>query len=131
MTHRFRPQTAQLQLCFCCSFIFLNTVSFSTLTKFRLSSSDKFNQNSLIRSLSSVVDVDQIFELPGPGPLEDGLEEGFNEGFLLVAPFPLLFPPPAGFAATPAVAVAVFVARPFPALFPVPVPTPVWALAAG
>lgn len=59
-TDRFRPQTAQLQLCFCCSFIFFRTASFSTLTRFLRSSSPRPSQNSLMRSLSSVEDVLQI-----------------------------------------------------------------------
>ena len=54
-TDRFRPHTAQLQLCFCCSFIFRNTASFSTLTSALRSSSLSPSQNSLIRSRSSVV----------------------------------------------------------------------------
>jgi hypothetical protein len=60
-TYRFLPQTAQLQLCLCCSFIFRNTVSFSTLTNSFLSFSPSPNQNSLIRSRSSVEFVDHIF----------------------------------------------------------------------
>ena len=59
-TDRFRPHTAQLQLCFCCSFIFFRTASFSTLTRFLRSSSPRPSQNSLMRSLSSVEDVLQI-----------------------------------------------------------------------
>ena len=59
-TYRLRPQTAQLQLCFCCSFIFFKTASFSILTRFRRSSSPRPSQNSLMRSRSSVVLVDHI-----------------------------------------------------------------------
>ena len=62
-TNRFLPQTAQLQLCFCCSFIFLSTVSFSILTRLRRSSSDRFSQNSFIRSRSSEVLVLHILLL--------------------------------------------------------------------
>ena len=59
-TYRFRPQTAQLQLCFCCSFIFLSTASFSTLTRSLRSCSPRLSQNSLIRSRSSSEFVLQI-----------------------------------------------------------------------
>ena len=65
-TDRFRPHTAHIQLCFCCSFIFLRTASFSILTRFRRSSSPRASQNSLIRSRSSVVLVDQILLLLFP-----------------------------------------------------------------
>ena len=88
-TYRFRPQTAQVQLCFCCSFIFLRTVSFSILTRSRRSFSLRPSQNSLMRSRSSVVLVLQIllFGLTfaeaaawGPGGRcfcgADALEEG-------------------------------------------------------
>ena len=49
-----------MQLCFCCSFIFLSTASFSILTRLRRSSSPSPSQNSLMRSRSSVVEVLQI-----------------------------------------------------------------------
>ena len=58
-TDRLQPHAAQLQLCFCCSFIFFRTASCSTLTRFLRSSSSKLSQNSLMHSLSSVGDVFQ------------------------------------------------------------------------
>ena len=74
MTNRFLPQTAQVQLCRCCSFIFFRTASFSILTRFRRSSSPRPSQNSLMRSRSSVVDVNHILLfLAGCWPVAGGL----------------------------------------------------------
>ena len=63
MAERLRPQTAQLQRNFCCSFIFLRTVSFSTWTSFCRSFIERPSQNSLMRSRSSAELVDQILAL--------------------------------------------------------------------
>src|SRR5437868_5359736 len=60
MAVRFRPQTVQLQECFCCSFIFRRTASFSTLTRDRRSSSPSSSQNCLMFSRSACVDVFHI-----------------------------------------------------------------------
>lgn len=130
-THRFRPQTAQLQECLCCSFIFLRTVSFSTLTRFLLSSTLRFSQNSLILSLSSVDDVLQILLLlvvvdgcggvcwALPLALDAGAVVGADGGAVcLPFPFPFPFPPPCAYDAG-----ALAAAR---ALFPPP-----WPFVAG
>jgi len=74
ITNRFRPHTAQLQLCFCCSFILRRTVSFSILTRLRRSSSPSPSQNSLMRSRSSVELVPHI--LLGFGGAGVGLAAG-------------------------------------------------------
>src|SRR5690349_1541364 len=67
MAVRFLPHTVQLHVCFCCSFIFLRTASFSTLTRDLRSVSLSPNQNSLIRSRSSCEFVFHIFSLDIPG----------------------------------------------------------------
>src|SRR6516225_10848865 len=66
MATRFRPHTVQLQECFCCSFIFFSTASFSTLTRDLRSSSLSDSQNNLIRSRSSWEDVFHIFSFDIP-----------------------------------------------------------------
>ena len=72
MAVRLRPHTVQLHECFCCSFIFFSTASFSTLTNDRRSVSSSDNQNSLMRSRSSAVDVFQMRSLPGCGAAAGG-----------------------------------------------------------
>lgn len=52
MAFRFLPQTAQVQPCFCCSFILRRTASFSILTRPRRSLSDSPSQKSRIFSRS-------------------------------------------------------------------------------